>query len=336
MEHELDVSELIESVDIVEYISQFMELETRIDGEYWGVSCLTDHDTDPSFSVNPDKQIFYDFSSHKGGTVLDFIKYYNRCSFKTAVMILSDYVKDHGGGINTDAPRAHLSCAKEMKKFLPGIKREKEAKYKNLGDNYMDVFEKDWSKAADWIKEGISVEAMEHFGVRYDPIGNRLVFPIRLIDGTIINVSGRTLDPLYKEHGLRKYTYYFPLGKFDTIYGFYENASEILDKGEIILFEGAKSVMKAWGWGVRNAAALCTSRMNVYQFIILLKLGVRVVIALDSEVRPNEDENIIRLRKYLPVEFVLNRDNLLEEKMAPVDAGREVWEKLYEARVRFR
>lgn len=335
MEHELDVSDLLESVDIVEYISQFMELETGPDGEYWGISCLTDHDTDPSFSISPDKQIFYDFSSHKGGTVIDFIKYYNRCSFKTAVMILSDYVKDHGLGISDDAPKAHLSCAKEIKRFLPKINKEKEAKYKNLGDNYMDVFEVDWSKTKPWLDEGISLEAMKLFQVRYDPIGNRIVFPIRLIDGTIINVSGRTLDPQYKEHGLRKYTYYFPLGKFDTIYGFYENASEILEKNEIILFEGAKSVMKAWGWGVRNAAALCTSRMNTYQFIILLKLGVRVVVALDSEVRPKDDENIARLRRYLPVEIVYNKDGLLEEKMAPVDAGKEVWDKLYEAREKF-
>lgn len=336
MDNDIDLRELIDSVDIVEYISQYMDLEARVDGEYWGISCLSEHDTDPSFSINPEKQIFYDFSSHKGGTVLDFIKYYNRCSTRTAIWILRDYAKEHVAGEGESETVRHLSCTKALRKFIPTTKHEKEIKYKDLGDNYMDVYETDWSKAIDWFREGITQEAMEKFSVRYDPIGNRIVFPIRALDGTIINVSGRTLDPRYKEHGVRKYTYYFPLGRFDTLYGFFENASEILEKNEIIIFEGAKSVMKSWGWGVKNAVAICTSHLNIYQFIILLKLGVRVVFALDSEVSPWDDENIQRLRKYLPVEFVLNHDGLLEEKMAPVDAGEEVWRKLYETRVKYR
>lgn len=329
MTESVSVADLIRSVDIVEYISQYMDLEMRVDGEYWGISCLSDHDTDPSFSVNPDKQCFWDFSSHKGGDILAFIQSYHKCGFLRAVTILQDYADAHG--VHPEHVQ-ELNCTKEILKYSMPKKKVKEAKYVNLGDDCMDKYVEDWEKTACWEDEGISREAMKFFKVRFDPLSDRIVFPIRAMDGTIINVCGRTIDPDFKEKKLRKYTYFYPLGRFDTLYGFYENAQEILDKGEIIVFEGQKSVMKAWSWGIKNAVALCTSHMNIYQFVLFLKLGVRVVFALDTDADILKDENVIRLTKYLPIESVVNFGGLLGEKMAPVDAGKEVWEKLYAKR----
>lgn len=74
-----------------------------------------------------------------------------------------------------------------------------------------------------WEEEGISHQSMDKFQVRYDPLSNRLVFPIRNPNGDIINICGRTLDPAYKEKKLRKYTYFQPMGTLDTIYGLWEN-----------------------------------------------------------------------------------------------------------------
>lgn len=323
------ISELVQSVDIVEYVSQFMDLELRQDGEYWGVSCLSDHDSDPSFSVNPEKQVFWDFSSHSGGNVLNFIMRYNNCSLPHAVDILKSYLSEKG--IRPDDVKS-LNCTREIMRYSVSQKKEKEAKYKNLGNSYMDRYAEDWSKTSVWEDEGITREAMRLFQVRYDPVSERIVFPIRSMNGSIINVCGRTIDPDFKAKKLRKYTYFFPLGRFDTLYGYAENSANIREKREIIVFEGPKSVMKAWGWGVDNAVALCTSHLNTYQFDMFLRIGVRTVFALDSDASIFSDENIIRLTRYLNVENVVNRDGLLGEKMAPVDAGEDVWRKLYAKR----
>ena len=88
----MEVSEIIERVDILSYISQFCELEERQDGEYWGLSPLKEENT-PSFSVNVDKQRFYDFSSGKGGNVLDFIRQYHQCEFFEGLLIFNKYQK---------------------------------------------------------------------------------------------------------------------------------------------------------------------------------------------------------------------------------------------------
>lgn len=93
--------------------------------------------------------------------------------------------------------------------------------------------------------------------------------------------------------------------------------------------------MLADSWGVHNTAALLTSHLNPYQLKILAKLGCRVVFALDKGINVREDENIRRLKRYVQVEYVWDKDNLLNDKEAPVDRGQEVWEILYKERRRY-
>ena len=57
----MELSDLLESVDILEYISQFVELEQKGD-EWWGLSCFREEKT-PSFSVLTDPPVLYDYSS---------------------------------------------------------------------------------------------------------------------------------------------------------------------------------------------------------------------------------------------------------------------------------
>lgn len=120
----------------------------------------------------------------------------------------------------------------------------------------MSKYEKRDDKLAVWEAEGISREALDTFQVYYDSFSNRLVYPIRDIEGNIVNIGGRILDPEWKEKGMRKYTYLSGWGEMSVIYGLFENMEEILKKKEIIIFEGCKSVLIARSWGIRNTGAL--------------------------------------------------------------------------------
>jgi hypothetical protein len=66
---------------------------------------------------------------------------------------------------------------------------------------------------------------------------------------------------------------------------------------------------------------------------ILIKLGVRIVFALDKDINIYEDENIKKLSHFVRVEYVRDTENLLEPKMSPVDAGEDTWLHLYERRI---
>lgn len=327
----MELSDLIESVNIVEYISQFVELEEK-GGEWWGLSCFKEENT-PSFSVRENPPCFFDFSSGKSGNIIHFIRCYNHCSFQEAVEILKKYA-----GVNGDVrPTKRFAAVEVAKKYKGRKKQIKNSQVKTLPDDYMLRYEKNSDKLAVWEAEGISKASLERFQVAYDSFSDRLVYPIRNVAGEIVNVGARTLDPDWKQKKLRKYSYLFSWGGgMNTVFGLAENKAEILRKKEIIIFEGAKSVMIADSWGIRNCGALLTSHLSQFQMKILAKLGVRVVFALDKEVVIRDDPNIAKLKRYVTTEYIWDRDNLLDEKDSPVDKGVDAFMKLYEGRLHYR
>lgn len=327
----MELEDLIDSIDIVEYISQFVELEEK-NGEFWGLSPFKDEKT-PSFSVRKETNSFYDFSSGIGGNVFTFVKYYNNCTPKEAVEILSQYAGFDG---EMKAPRKKLTATVICKRFKPQITHKKSSTISVYPENCMEKYEKQYDKLAVWESEGISRASLDRFQVYYDSFSDRLVYPIRNFEGKIVNIGGRTLDPLWKEKKLRKYTYFSGWGEMNVIYGLFENLDEILKKREIIIFEGCKSVLIADTWGIRNCGALLTSHLNPQQLKVLVRLGVRVVFALDKDVRIRDDHNISKLKQYVNVDYLWDKRDFLDDKDSPVDKGLEVFQELYGQRLKYR
>ena len=328
----MELDELIDSIDLKEFIENSCgaEFERGSDGDYWCLSPLSNERT-PSFSVNEENQSFYCFSTGQGGGLLQFIKAFKKCGFHQAVDIMKEYA-----GIQDEIQTGEvkrLQASQIARRYSVRQPRRQEQTVKPLPPDVMDRYEWNPGKFQSWVDEGISLETMREFGVRYDPYSDRIVMPIRDIEGNIINVHGRTIDPEWKEKKLRKYTFFFSQGSVNTIYGFWENREEIMKSRTVILFEGEKSVLKAREMGYPNAGALLTSHLSENQFKILIRLGLRrVVFCLDSDVDVRLDSRVKALRSYTQVEYVTNRWHLLEPKEAPVDRGKEVFDRLYEGR----
>lgn len=327
----MELSDLIESIDIVDYISQFVDL-TEKGGEFWGLSPFKDEKT-PSFSVRREANNFYDFSSGIGGNVFTFTKYFFKCSGREAVEKLKEYA-----GVEGDCLPASnkLASTAVCKRFSKPCTHEKVEKSKPLPQNCMEKYEKVENKLAVWKKEGISDASLTKFQVYYDGFSDRLVYPIRNPAGEIVNIGGRTLDPDYKEKKLRKYTYFNSWGTINTIYGLAENKPDILRQREIVLFEGCKSVLLADTWGIHNTGAILTSHLSQKQMKILAGLGVRVVFALDKDVDITADRHISALRQYCNVFYIKDTEGLIGDKDSPVDKGLEVYKTLYEKKIRYR
>ena len=110
----MELHDLIESVDIVAFISQFVELEQRGD-EFWGKSCFKEEKT-PSFSVRAHPPCFFDYSSGIGGNVFTFVRYYYHCGATDAIEILKKYAGVEG---EISAPAKKLSASLVCRRFLP-------------------------------------------------------------------------------------------------------------------------------------------------------------------------------------------------------------------------
>lgn len=332
----MEVADILQQIHIEDYISQYVDGDyEEKNGELWCISPLNPSEKTPSFSIRPEDGIFFDFSTGVGGNVISFIVYHDNVSVADAVRRLKAFAhitdSDESGKIVT-----RLEATRVAKRYRDKVRRPTKTTAKPLSPDCMSQFEFRKDKLQLWVDEGISWETLQLFDVRYDAFDDRIVYPIKDYDGNIISVCGRTCDPDYKAKKLRKYTYKQQIGTLDTLWGFSDNKADILREKEIIIFEGAKSCMKAREWGIYNTAALLTSHLSLNQLRFLIKLccmnHVRVVFALDSDIDISKDENIRRLCHYTTVQWVRNRSDILLPKDSPTDQGREVFESLYHQR----
>ena len=314
------MEDLIEKVDIVEYISQYVNLTLK-GQEYVGLSPFTNEKT-PSFFVNPNKHLWYCFSCGEGGTIIQFVRKYHKVSYEQAIKIITSW--------------AHIVLTNEepMLKIIRHYKKKEEelSIREELPNDIMNKF-KDITIQS-WINEGIPREILEKYNVRYDDNACRIVFPVWDIEGKLINIKGRAAHPRWKDFGMAKYIYYYPLGKNDFFWGYHWHLQDVLAKNEIILVEGEKSVMKLEACGINNAVAIATSHLSKAQAQILMKLHTNVVIALDKDKDPKQDKNLLNLAHYNNCFIMIDKENLLNEKDAPIDKGIDVFKKLYEQKER--
>src|SRR5437660_5469198 len=118
MATDAELDTLRRSVDIVEYISRYIQL-TKQGSEYRGL-CPFHDDHDPSFTVSAAKQLWYCFScgasDSVGADVLGFIRAYHDCSFPDAVLRLKG---GNGAGDAKPSIRPPLKKAPPRQMLVP-------------------------------------------------------------------------------------------------------------------------------------------------------------------------------------------------------------------------
>lgn len=316
------ITELIEQASLVDYVEQYTDL-TLVKDEWWGISPLSDKDTNPSFSIRDN--MFYDFSAGCGGNVIEFIRKHDRCDFKTAVNTLRDWL-----GITEEVTTEPLPIVISLKQFHEKKCAKKDCQRKIVDEKEIEQYHcKDFHF---WDDEGLTADIVAKYGVGYDRRGECITIPVRTNGGRCINILCRTTNEHAKELGIPKYIYRYKLGTLDFFWGWYENHASICQKREVILVEGSKSVMKLAAMGYDNAVAMLTSHLSEEQLRILVHEGVDVVFALDKDIDPYKDEKIKMLKRYCRVFIATDRHGRLVEKDAPCDRGKDVWDEIYSER----
>lgn len=167
-------------------------------------------------------------------------------------------------------------------------------------------------------------------------MSNRIVYPVYSNDDQLISIKGRTRFKNFKDLKIAKYMNYFAIGKLDYFQGMQQARSAIKESGEIIIFEGIKSVMKVDQWKFHNAVSAETSKLNEYQIELLIKMQIRdVVIAFDQDVKIDKIRKCTELlKRFTNVWVVYDKWSLLKEKDSPCDQGEKIFRTLYERKIR--
>lgn len=215
--------ELIQKNDLVSVISKYAPLERK--GRYYWCRCPFHGEKTASLCINDIDNFFYCFGCHVGGNVISFVMQIESQSFMEAVRTLAGWAnmempEDFEGSSGID-----IAKAKKRKDRLVSLMKDAARHYhENLskpnaqaaiaymnkrqlensvatrfGIGYADGYTEliDYLKSQGYTEDEIlSVGvAKKKDGRLYDPIANRLVFPIIDIYDNVIAFGGRTLDP---------------------------------------------------------------------------------------------------------------------------------------------
>ena len=205
-----------------------------------------------------------------------------------------------------------------------------------------------------WIKDGITIEAMKKFCIKFSIAQNKIIIPHFDINGRLIGIRGRALE----EEEIRAHGKYRPVQIGNTLYthplqfnlyGIHEHRKGIELRRSAIIAEAEKSVLLDDGYygEYSNTVACCGSSINKYHISLLtdvLKVN-EIVIALDKEYDDWKSlkaqkyrEKILSICKHFPNQanfsYIWDHDNLLNEKDSPFDKGKDVFDYLYKNRIK--
>lgn len=327
------LNELCSKIDLLEYAEQTMEFHKR--GDKYFCSCPKHSDSDPSLCISTDRNLFYCFSCHRGGNIINWMITYEGLSFNDAV---DKVCKLTGEEIKNIKVCEALKYYKQLKRIAEQ-QIAKPVERKILPESYLDTFSKEIP--SEWVDEGISPEAMKKYGICVDNKSNRICYPIYSNEDKLIAVKGRTRFKDFKLLNIKKYINYQSIATTNFFVGMKQNRESIMKAGSVYIFEGIKSGLKLCSWGLdNNWLAAETSRLNEAQVKILLEMHIPdVTIAFDRDVKMKEIRDCTdMLRRFCNVYAVRDRYNkhrlLPGDKDSPVDSGKEVWEQLVAEKIR--
>ncbi len=305
MYKDTDIQKLIDGLDIVQVIGEYVTLK-KTGANYKGFSPFKEEKT-PSFVVSPSKNIFKDFSTGIGGNVISFYMKINNLSFVESV---EELAKKY----NVDIEK--LNVNKE--------KSGKEARYYKIMKNAHSYFSETINNSEEALgymnSRGFSIEDIRRFqigfsrntwdgllsyligkgydtddlielglvrkneeGKVFDYYRNRIIFPIYSNSMKLVGFGGRIISsdgntPKYLNSPDSKI---FKKGK--ELFGLYNKGENIRKKGLAILMEGYLDVLTAHKYGFNNSVASLGTALTNEQAELLKKYTQNVIIAYDND-----------------------------------------------------
>ena len=221
--------------------------------------------------------------------------------------------------------------------------------FKTYDAKVLNNYSFDYIGLMPWIQEGISIEALQKFNIRYDKKRDAIIIPNFNYSGDLIGLRAR----FFREEDIAKgkyrpvydngILYNHPTGV--TFYGIYENKEAISRKHIAVIFEGEKSVLHYGSiYGANNNIALATLGQNItrnhIQALLMLKVS-DVILAYDTDYEDYKQLAVVEqkyiekakiLAPYFNVSILMDYDFLLPYKSIPIDGGRDNFEKILKNR----
>lgn len=291
--------------DLVRLVSEYVTL--RPAGKRLKGLCPFHHEKTPSFTVDPEQQLFYCFGCQAGGDIFKFVQAYEKLDFVQSVEFLARRfgVAIPSAGKPSDDPRGRVIEVNEAaqrffrSQLLDPVAGGRAREYLNrrgisetiaetLGLGYAPDR---WDALRDHLgSKRFRMEDIEASGLVkprdsgsgwYDRFRDRLIFPIRDLDRRTIAFGGRSIgtgEPKYlNSPETRAYV------KGEHLYGLDQAREAARREGYAIVVEGYVDLAAVKQAGFDNVVASCGTAFTPVHAKLLTRFTSRVVVSFDGD-----------------------------------------------------
>jgi DNA primase len=302
------IDRIRDASDIVDIISDYVPLKKR--GKNYLGLCPFHSEKDPSFTVTPQKQIFYCFGCGEGGNVIHFLMKHEKLSFPEAIELLAkkaniplpkDSWREKQSGLSDKLYYANQVAneyfVKNLYREAPGKSARQYLKKRGFDAETLKIFSLGFAPA-DWegflrfaqtkdikpeilTQAGLTVPRTEGKGA-YDRFRKRITFPIFTLSGKIVGFGGRVLDEKDEPKYLNSpETPIYQKGRI--LYGLILSKEEIRQKGSAILVEGYVDLITLYQAGIKNVVASSGTAFTQDQAHLLARYAEKVYLFFDAD-----------------------------------------------------
>ena len=306
------VQQVLDSVDIVELVGQYVALNRR-GREFVGL-CPFHDDKKPSLNVSPSKQIFKCFSCGAGGDALKFLTLYEKYSFPEAVRALADRssiplpaetqfspqdqpqtgmlkrdllgvtafaAEFYHGQLHTPAGAATLQYARDRGFSDESIERFSLGYAPDSWDALLSAAGSKGISTAQLLAAGL-IAQKEGADRCYDRFRHRLMFPIYDLTGSVIAFGGRALRDEERAKYLNSPESIL-FDKSSQLYAMNWAREQIVADGTAVVVEGYLDALIPLQAGVGNVVASLGTALTERHVRLLGRYAREVVLVFDAD-----------------------------------------------------
>ncbi len=309
------IQDLLSRVDIVEVVGRYVQLK-KGGANLMGL-CPFHGEKSPSFSVSPSKQFYHCFGCGVSGDAIKFLTEHTGASFIEAVKDLSQQV---GMVVPEDdvsaADRERFAAQKQRQATLTDVLAKAADNYRRqLKNNPRAIdylkgrglsgeiaaqfglgYAPDGWRGLASVFPSYDDPLLEESGMvivqgdadtpeadrkRYDRFRDRIMFPIRSVQGEVIGFGGRVLDRGEPKYLNSPETPVFSKGR--ELYGLHEARAALRQRGYALVVEGYMDVVALAQSGFGNAVATLGTACTAEHVQKLFRFTDSVVFSFDGD-----------------------------------------------------
>lgn len=303
------IDKLLDRADIKEVIGRFIDLKNA--GANLKARSPFSDDRTASLVVSPAKNIWKDFSTGKGGNMVNFVMEKETCSYPEAIEKIAgiynevvEYEKEEFSVRKKEA----LERKEVLRKTLKATHEQYLAQYRLLSSEHAARLEVEGHRKyseetiVEWgigfapsnflydkLYNAAKVQEGEDLGLireQWDKYSERVIYPIHDTNGLIIGLAGRDISgreksakwinpPVNAENLL--------YNKSKVWYGLHKAKYQMRKKNEVFIVEGYNDVIAWHSYGLENTVAPCGTAITPEQINELKKLCTRAVFSMDPD-----------------------------------------------------